>query len=100
MKHASTSIPSINPTEDEIAAFASEAVNDKPIVMVNLLRFNVEAQYPAGAPLAGDGVHCCGKPVGRYCGWARRGLPLSPPKASVGMKWRWPGTRHVPLLCV
>ena len=73
MKHASASIPSINPTEDEIAAFASESVNDKPIVMVNLLRFNVEAQYPAGDPLAGNGVISGKKAYQRY---SKAVLPL------------------------
>jgi len=54
MSENSPIVGSINPSEAEIAAFAAAAVNDKPIVMVNLLRFNADAQYSAGDPLAGS----------------------------------------------
>src|ERR1700739_973259 len=35
---------SINPSEQDIAAFSAEAVDSKPIVMVNLLRFRDQTE--------------------------------------------------------
>jgi uncharacterized protein (DUF1330 family) len=66
MSHLTAPGASINPTEAEIAAFAAESVNDKPIVMVNLLRFNAEALYPQGDPLAGTASLSGRKAYQRY----------------------------------
>lgn len=41
-------MPIVNPTEEQLAEFAAEAVDRKPIVMVNLLRFRDAADYGSG----------------------------------------------------
>jgi uncharacterized protein (DUF1330 family) len=42
----------VNPDDATLAAFTADGVDDKPIVMVNLLRFRVHADYPVGDALA------------------------------------------------
>ncbi len=41
-------MPIVNPTEEQLAEFAAEAVDRKAIVMVNLLRFRDTADYGSG----------------------------------------------------
>lgn len=43
----------VNPTREQAEAFGSSAPDDKPVVMVNLLRFRERADY--GAAAAGGG---------------------------------------------
>jgi uncharacterized protein (DUF1330 family) len=66
MNHPSASNRVVNPTEAQIAAFAVEPVNNKPVVMVNLLRFNNEARYPDADPLAAPGRISGKKAYQRY----------------------------------
>ncbi len=40
-------LSAINPTREQLAAFAEKLPVDTPILMLNLLRYNPEAQYPA-----------------------------------------------------
>lgn len=42
-------MPSINPNRDSIAQLAQKLPAGKPVVMLNLLRFNARADYPADA---------------------------------------------------
>jgi len=37
----------IEPTDDQLRAFAREAVDDAPIIMLNLLRYRAQAHYSA-----------------------------------------------------
>lgn len=43
-------MPIVNPSQEQFDSFASEAVDDGPIVMVNLLKFRAEADYGAQGP--------------------------------------------------
>jgi uncharacterized protein (DUF1330 family) len=43
-------MPIVNPSRARIEAFARETPDDRPIVMVNLLRFREQADYEAGGP--------------------------------------------------
>lgn len=40
-------MPSLNPSRDQLAAFAEGMPDDSPILMLNLLRYQDEANYPA-----------------------------------------------------
>lgn len=49
-------MPSLNPSRDQLAAFAAEMPAGTPILMLNLLRYREAAEYPAGdehAPCSG-----------------------------------------------
>ena len=43
--------PSIDPTADQVRALR-DAGPDGPVVMLNLLKFREQANYPAGSPHA------------------------------------------------
>ena len=38
-------MPSINPSREDLAEFARRMPSDTPILMLNLLRFNSQAEY-------------------------------------------------------
>lgn len=40
-------MPSINPSREQLSAFAEDMPADTPILMLNLLRFHPQASYPA-----------------------------------------------------
>ncbi len=40
-------MPSLNPSADQLKRFAEQMSSGEPILMLNLLRYNVEADYPA-----------------------------------------------------
>lgn len=42
-------MPSLNPSPDQLKRFAEQMPAGEPILMLNLLRFNVDAMYPAGS---------------------------------------------------
>lgn len=39
-------MPSLNPSREQLAAFAERMPDNTPILMLNLLRFNPQASYP------------------------------------------------------
>ena len=45
-------MPSINPSREQLAAFAEGMPADTPILMLNLLRYREVAEYPAGSEYA------------------------------------------------
>lgn len=42
-------MPSLNPSPDQLKRFAEQMPAGEPILMLNLLRFNADAAYPAGS---------------------------------------------------
>lgn len=42
-------MPSLNPSREQLAEFAGRMPDNTPILMLNLLRFNAQAAYPAGS---------------------------------------------------
>ncbi len=49
-------MPSLNPSPEQLKRFAERMPSGEPILMLNLLRFNAQAVYPAGsqeAPCSG-----------------------------------------------
>lgn len=42
-------MPSLNPSPDQLKRFAEQMPVGEPILMLNLLRFNADAAYPAGS---------------------------------------------------
>lgn len=42
-------MPSINPRPEQLAQFSSELPADTPLLMLNLLRYQAQAQYPQDA---------------------------------------------------
>jgi hypothetical protein len=49
-------MPSINPSPEQLAAFAADVPADQPILMLNLLRYHADARYPTDsqhAPCSG-----------------------------------------------
>ncbi|WP_339489221.1 DUF1330 domain-containing protein [Pseudomonas sp. EL_65y_Pfl2_R95] len=50
-------MPSLNPSREQLAEFAERMPDNMPILMLNLLRFNPQADYPKGsehAPCTGQ----------------------------------------------
>jgi uncharacterized protein (DUF1330 family) len=45
-----TAMPSLNPSREQLAEFAERMPANTPILMLNLLRFNSQAAYPADSP--------------------------------------------------
>jgi uncharacterized protein (DUF1330 family) len=43
-------MPSINPSREQLAAFAADMPADQPIMMLNLLRYHAQSRYPEGSP--------------------------------------------------
>ena len=42
-------MPSLNPSREQLAAFAEQMPDDAPILMLNLLRYREAADYPPGS---------------------------------------------------
>jgi len=61
-------MPSINPTRESIEQLVRSLPSGKPVVMLNLLRFNEQARYPAGS----DHAACDGREA--YRRYARKAL--------------------------
>lgn len=61
-------MPSLNPSRAQLAAFAERMPADTPILMLNLLRFNAQANYPAGS----DETPCSGREA--YARYSRTAL--------------------------
>lgn len=59
----------INPSEEELTRFATEAVDQQPIVMLNLLRFAEQADYGEGRSLGLSGRQA-------YAQYVRAVMPL------------------------
>lgn len=78
-------MPSIEPTEQQFAAFVQEIPEDKPIVMINLLRYREQAEYPAGF----DASPCSGREA-----YQRYGEQAVQHVAAVGGRPIWMGVAH------
>ncbi len=62
-------MPSLNPSPDQLKRFAEQMPAGEPILMLNLLRFNVDAIYPVGS----DQQPCSGpEAYARYSRTARQ----------------------------
>ncbi|MFN3770614.1 MAG: DUF1330 domain-containing protein [Ectopseudomonas guguanensis] len=61
-------MPSINPSREDLAEFARRMPSDTPILMLNLLRFNSQAKYPADS----SHVPCSGREA--YARYSRTAL--------------------------
>ncbi|WP_313116410.1 DUF1330 domain-containing protein [Ectopseudomonas guguanensis] len=61
-------MPSINPSRADLAEFARRMPSDTPILMLNLLRFNSQAEYPADS----SHVPCSGREA--YARYSRTAL--------------------------
>ncbi len=84
-----SSTPSIAPSRESFAHFVAHVPAATPIVMLNLLRFNAKANYPAGsAEPATTGLEA-------YAEYARL---ITPIMAGVGAKIVWAGRAHSALI--
>jgi len=61
----------VEPTEDELIEFRDEPVSNKPIVMLNMLRFREQADY---SDTGMDAVPCSGREA--YDRYSKRAIPL------------------------
>ncbi|MCQ4311512.1 DUF1330 domain-containing protein [Pseudomonas stutzeri] len=61
-------MPSLNPSPQQLERFAAQMPAGEPILMLNLLRFNSEAAYPAGS----GQTPCSGKAA--YARYSRTAL--------------------------
>lgn len=62
-------MPSINPSPEQLAAFTADVADDTPLLMLNLLRFQLQANYASGSSHA----PCSGREAyGRYSQTALR----------------------------
>ena len=43
-------MPSLNPSPEQLADYVASMPSGVPILMLNLLRYNDQATYPAGSP--------------------------------------------------
>jgi uncharacterized protein (DUF1330 family) len=59
---------SINPSREQLTAFAARVPDDTPILMLNLLRYRDQAAYPSGS----DEVPCTGREA--YARYSRTAL--------------------------
>lgn len=75
-------MPSIEPTPEALAALAA-LDSEGPIVMINLLRFREQAEYPAGS---GD-APCSGRDA-----YARYGAGVFPLLGKAGARVVWSGS--------
>jgi uncharacterized protein (DUF1330 family) len=76
-------MPSIEPTPEQFAAFLQQVPADKPIVMINLLRYREQAEYPAGY----EASPCTGREA-----YQRYGEQAIQHVAKVGGKPIWMGS--------
>ena len=61
-------MPSLNPSREQMRAFAEAMPADTPIVMLNLLRFSPQANYPSDS----DETPCSGREA--YARYSRTAL--------------------------
>lgn len=61
-------MPSLNPSREQLAAFAADMPADQPILMLNLLRYHADAAYPA----ASEHAPCSGREA--YARYSRTAL--------------------------
>lgn len=82
-------MPSLNPSREQMRAFAETMPADTPIVMLNLLRFSTQANYPSGT----DEAPCSGREA--YARYSRTALAKV---RGVGGEVQWLGTAHIALI--
>jgi uncharacterized protein (DUF1330 family) len=75
-------MPSIDPSPEQLQRFFTDAVDEAPIVMINLLRYRDRAEYPSGS----DAEPCSGREA-----YQRYGAKVTPMLAEVGGKILWLG---------
>ncbi|MHA6491882.1 DUF1330 domain-containing protein [Pseudomonas borbori] len=79
----------LNPTAEQLSAFAATVPDDTPILMLNLLRFQAQAAYPAGS----DQPACSGREA--YARYSRVALGKV---RGVGGEVQVMATAHVALI--
>ena len=67
-------MPSLNPSREQLAAFAEQMPDDAPILMLNLLRYREAADYPPGSTHS----PCSGREA--YRRYSRTALATTPPR--------------------
>lgn len=83
---------SVNPSEARVQQHASEAVDNKPVVMVNLLRFRQQAEF-AGTGIAEPDAEKTGQQA--YKKYSKQVLPML---WSVGGQILWQGNARITLI--
>jgi len=97
-------MPSLNPSREQLAAFAEQMPDDAPILMLNLLRYREAADYPADS----EHAPCSGREAyrrysrtalakvqgvgGRVELLAAAQVALMPPRANSGTSCCWCAT--------
>ncbi len=84
-----TCTPSLSPSRESFAHFVSAVPADTPIVMLNLLRFNAQAQYPQGSTESAT--------TGRAA-YAEYSRLITPLLAAAGAQVLWLGRAHSALI--
>ena len=82
-------MPSINPSPEQLERFLKEIPADRPIVMLNLLRYREQANYPADF----DAAPCSGEEA-----YQRYGAVAAERVASVGGRIVWSGSADLTLI--
>ena len=82
-------MPSIDPTDDQLAALADLPDAPEPLVMLNLLRYRDEAAYPEGF----DAEPCSGRHAYR-----RYSAQAAPQLAAVGGRVLWMGSGRLSVI--
>jgi uncharacterized protein (DUF1330 family) len=77
------SMPSVEPTAAQMKSLQQDADRPGPIVMINLLRYRAQADYPTGV----DAAACSGREA-----YQRYGAVALRKVASVGGKLIWAGS--------
>ena len=75
-------MPSVNPSAEQFARFLEQVPENRPIVMLNLLRYREQADYPADF----DATPCSGEEA-----YQRYGVVAAARVASVGGRLIWAG---------
>jgi uncharacterized protein (DUF1330 family) len=75
-------MPSLEPSEEQLARLLAASDDGAPIVMINLLRFRYDAEYPAGL----DAEPCSGREA-----YERYGMAVLPMLHGVGGRILWRG---------
>ncbi|MGH0038488.1 MAG: DUF1330 domain-containing protein [Myxococcota bacterium] len=83
---------SIEPEIGDVVGFV-EASPDAPVVMINLLRYRAQAQYPDGAPPELDTSACTGREA-----YARYAAVALPEIARAGGRVVWQGSAQATLI--
>ena len=80
---------SINPSAEQFERFLKTVPEDRPIVMLNLLRYREQAEYPAGF----DAAPCSGEEA-----YQRYGAVAAERVASVGGRIIWAGSADLTVI--